>query len=147
MIKLISKYTLILLLTIFFISCSDDDNDNNSPTGPGDIGEVDNALVGTWVLSKILSPIATTPDVAGIFLTAIFNDDGTMQLTTVDDEGTSVDLGTWGTSNGNITIALEGEDPVTSSYNVDGDVATISNFEVEFQGSTVLASLEFVKLP
>jgi hypothetical protein len=146
MIKLISKYTLILLLAIFFISCSDDDKDN-SPTDPGGNGEIDNALVGTWVLQKILAPIATTPDAAGIFLTAIFNDDGTMQLTTIDSEGTTVDLGTWGTSNGNITITLEGEDPVTSSYTVDGDIATISNFEVEFQGTTVLASLEFVKLP
>ena len=146
MIKLISKYSLILLLTFVFISCSDDDDDN-SPTGPGNVGEVDNALVGTWVLTKILAPIATTPDVAGIALTAVFNGDGTVIITTVDEEGTVVDAGVWGTSNGSITIALEGEDPATSSYSVDGNTATISDFAVEFQGSTVLASLEFTKLP
>lgn len=147
MIKLLSKYTIIILLVLFFVSCSDDKDDNNSPTGPGGTGEVDNALVGTWVLTKILAPIATTPDVAGIFITAIFNDDGTIQLTTVDGEGTSVDEGIWGTSNGTITITLEGEEPVSSSYTVDGDTATISGFAVEFQGSIVLASLEFTKLP
>jgi hypothetical protein len=146
MIKLISKYSLILLLTFVFISCSDDDDDN-SPTGPGNIGEVDNALVGTWVLTKILSPIATTPDVAGIALTAVFSEDGTVLITTIDEEGTAVDAGVWGTSNGSITIALEGEEPATSSYSVDGNTATISDFAVEFQGSTVLASLEFTKLP
>ncbi len=145
MLKLISKYSLILLLTFFFISCSDDDD--KSPTGPGGNGEIDNALVGTWVLTKILAPIATTPDVAGISLTATFNDDGTMQLTTIDEEGVSIDMGTWGTSNGTITITLEGEEPASSTYTVNGNTATIMDFAVEFQGATVLASLEFEKLP
>lgn len=144
MIKHFYKITLLLLFILALISCSDDDKSSTEPEGTG---EIDNALVGTWVLTKILAPIATTPDAVGISLTAVFNADGTMQLTTIDAEGTSINLGTWGTSNGNITITLEGIDPGTSPYTVDGNTATINGFPVEFQGSPVSASLEFTKLP
>lgn len=144
MTKQFYKICLLILYTLALISCSDDDNSSTAPEGTG---EIDNALVGTWVLTKILAPIATTPDVAGISLTAVFNADGTMQLTTIDAEGTSVNAGTWGTSAGTITITLEGSEPGTSTYSVDGNTATIEGFPVEFQGSMVSASLEFTKLP
>jgi hypothetical protein len=141
------KYSYIILfviMTALLISCGDDDDNSTSPE---QTGEIDDALVGTWVLTNILSPIATTPEAAGIALTALFNDDGSMQLTTIDSEGTSIAAGTWFTSNGGITITLEGGEPGTSTYTVEGNKATLTNFPVEFQGTTILATLEFTKIP
>lgn len=133
-----------LLLTITQISCSDDDNPTEPTDNTGE-GVQDPALVGTWKLTKILAPIATTPEGIGIALVADFNADGTLQFTTTDSEGTSIDGGTWSTLNGVLTITIEGEDPVTSPYTVNGSIATINSFAVEFQGSTIFATLEFTK--
>ena len=144
MYKLNYKILFFAILSFALISCSDDDN---SSTGPEGTGELDNALFGTWVLTNILSPIPTTPEAAGIALTAVFNEDGSMELTTTDSEGTVVDSGTWSTSNGSITITLDGGQPGTSTYTVEGNTATLTNFPVEFQGTTVLATLEFTKQP
>ncbi|MCW8849924.1 MAG: copper resistance protein NlpE [Melioribacteraceae bacterium] len=134
------KFVLILLLFGMLISCSDDDK---SSTEPGD--EIDQALVGTWELTNILAPLATTPAAVGLALTAVFNADGTMELTTTDSDGTVVDPGTWSTSDGKVTITLEGGEPGTSSYSINGNVATLSGFPVDFQGNIVLATLEFTK--
>ena len=130
-----------LILSVFIISCSDDDKSTTEP----DVN-IDQALVGNWELTSILAPIATTPGAVGLALTAKFNADGTMQLTSTDVDGTVVDEGTWSTSDGEITITLEGEDPGSSPYTVDGNTATISGFPVDFQGTVILATLEFTKM-
>jgi hypothetical protein len=136
------KFVLILLLIGMLISCSDD---KKSSTEPESNNENDQALVGTWKLTKILAPIATTPQAVGLDLTANFAADGTLQFTTIDADGTTVDGGTWSTKDGVLTITIEGEDPGTSPYTVAGNIATISAFPVDFQGSVLLASLEFTK--
>ena len=143
--KLINILYLILLVSVFIISCSDDDND--STTGPDSNDGLDQSLVGTWVLTKILSPIAANPEDVGIALTVVFNDDGTMELIIEDDEGTTTFPGTWSTKNGDLTITLEESDPGTSPYSINGNIATINQFPVEFQGNPILASLEFTKSP
>ena len=139
--KINTKLVLILLFFGMLISCSDDKKSSTEPET-----EIDQALVGTWELTNILAPFPTTPAAVGLALTAVFNADGTMQLTTTDVDGTVVDPGTWGTAEGKITITLEGEEPGSSSYSVDGNVATLTGFPVSFQGNVVLATLEFTKI-
>jgi hypothetical protein len=136
----IKKFSFIILSAVIISSCS---KDKNSPTSPN--LEHDQALIGTWVLTQITSPIVTTPEALGISLTAVFSSDGKTSLTTVELDSTTTDSGTWGTSDGKITITLEGEDPVTSSYSVNGNTATINQYPVNFQGALILASLEFTK--
>jgi hypothetical protein len=143
--KLIYILFLILFASAFIISCSDDDDD--STTGPDSNDGLDQSLVGTWVLTKILSPIAASPEDVGIALTVVFNDDGSMELTSEDAESTATYPGTWSTKNGELTITLEESEPGTSPYSINGNIATISQFPVEFQGNTILASLEFTKSP
>lgn len=136
----------ILFFSLFLgllVSCSDDDD--NSSTEP-EAGGYDQALVGTWQLTQILSPIVATPAAIGLSLTAVFEEDGTITFTTIDAEGTAVDTGTWSTSGGNLTIKLEGEDAATSPYSVDGNFASISAYPIEYQGTSILASLEFTKI-
>ena len=134
------KFVLILLFFGLLISCSDDEKSSTEPNG-----DIDQALVGTWELTNILAPFPTTPAAVGLSLTAKFNSDGTMQLTTTDVDGTVVDDGTWSTSDGKVTLTLEGEEPGTSSYTISGNVATLTGFPVEFQGNILLATLEFTK--
>jgi hypothetical protein len=135
----------ILFFSLFLgllISCSDDDNSSTEP----EAGSYDPALVGTWQLTRILSPIVTTPEIIGLSLTAVFEDDGTITFTTIDSEGPAVDTGTWSTSGGNLTIKLEGEDAATSPYSIDGNTASISAYPIEYEGTPILASLEFTKI-
>ena len=141
MITIHKKIILVLLFIGIFISCSDD----KSSTEPESNNGNDQALVGTWKLTKILAPIATTPAAVGLELLASFSDNGTLQFTTTDSDGTAIDEGSWSTADGNLTITIEGEDPATSPYTVVGNIATISAFPVDFQGSVLLASLEFTK--
>ena len=141
MITIHKKIILVLLFIGIFISCSDD----KSSTEPESTNGNDQALVGTWKLTKILAPIATTPAAVGLELLASFSDNGTLQFTTTDSDGTAIDEGSWSTADGNLTITIEGEDPATSPYTVVGNIATISAFPVDFQGSVLLASLEFTK--
>ena len=144
----IYKTGLLFLLTLFLaitqISCSDDDNSTGSNEPVGESGQ-DPALVGTWKLTKILAPLATTPEAVGLELLASFSANATLQFTTTDADGTAIDEGSWSTADGNLTITIEGEDPATSPYTVVGNIATISAFPVDFQGTVVLASLEFTK--
>ena len=141
MITIHKKIILVLLFIGIFISCSDD----KSSTEPESNNGNDQALVGTWKLTKILAPIATTPAAVGLELLASFSDNGTLQFTTTDSDGTAIDEGSWSTADGNLTITIAGEDPATSPYTVVGNIATISAFPVDFQGSVLLASLEFTK--
>ena len=94
--KLINILFLILIATVFIISCSDDDDD--STTGPDSNNGLDQSLVGTWVLTKIISPPISL-EAVGIALTAVFNDNGSMELTSEDAEGTVTYTGTWSTKN------------------------------------------------
>ena len=130
-----------LLFIGIMISCSDD----KSSTEPEAAQGIDQALVGTWKLTKILAPIATTPAAVGLDLSANFSADGTLQFTTTDVDGTVIDNGTWSTSDGNLTITIEGEDAASSPYTVVDNITTITAFPVDFQGTMVLASLEFTK--
>ncbi|MCB0731703.1 MAG: lipocalin family protein [Ignavibacteriae bacterium] len=138
--KNINKILTVLFLAIIIFACSDD---KKSSTEPELV--VDQDLVGTWVLTQITSPVTASPETLGLSLTAVFNDDGTVEFTTIDSDGTTVDTGTWGTSNGTLTLEIEGESPASSAYSVTGDKATISGFPVEFQGNVVMAGLEFTK--
>ena len=131
---------LLLALFILVVSCGDDEKSTNEP----DI-EIDQALVGSWELTKILQPIATTPSAVGIALTAVFSSDGTLEFTTTDADGLTVDTGTWRASDGKLTITLEGVDPETSDYSIVENITTINGFPVEFQGTVILATLEFTK--
>ena len=136
------KAVLVLLVGLLLTSCSDD---KKSSTEPETVSGPDQALVGNWVLTKILSPIVTTPDVIGLSLTVEFNVNETLQFTTVDQEGTVVESGTWTTSGKNLTITLEGSEPGTSPYSITDNKVAISAFPFDFQGTVVMASLEFEK--
>jgi len=132
----------VLIIGVTFYSCKDDDD---SPAEPEQNLVIDQELVGTWELTNILAPIATTPDLIGLALTAVFNGDGTAQFTTVESDSTTIDAATWGTLNDQLTLTFEGEAPRVSPYSINGNMATISSFPVEFQGSDILATLEFTK--
>lgn len=140
--NIIYKIFLLSLLLGLAIGCSDDDKSSTEP----ETGERDPALVGTWQLTKILSPLATAPGAIGLSLTAVFEDNGTVTFTTIDIDGTAIDTGTWSTSDGNLTINLEGEDSATSPYTIDGSTANITEYPIEYGGTSILASLEFTKI-
>ena len=96
--KFILKTVTVLLVSLILISCSDD---KKSSTEPETVAGTDQALIGSWVLIKILAQITTTPDLIGLTLTVEFNANETLQFTTVDQAGTVVEAGTWTTSGGN----------------------------------------------
>lgn len=137
-----------VLLFLFFIltNCSDD----KSSTEPELNLSVDQALVGTWDLTKITTnvggtPLTLTPEQAGIASTATFNADGTFESVNTDSEGTTTDIGTWGVSDGKLYLMIEGEETDSSVYSINGNVATIeSTVPVEGFGE-VPATLEFTK--
>lgn len=136
-------YILILLFAAIIISCSDD----KSSTEPELI--IDQALVGTWDLTKIIAKLGTsnlelTPEQAGYSVTAVFKDDLTFQSTTTESDSVTVDAGTWGTKDGTLTITIDGEEPEFSPYVVEGNVATLES-TVPYQGFEIDATLEFTK--
>ncbi|MCB9248700.1 MAG: lipocalin family protein [Ignavibacteriales bacterium] len=136
----------ILILSLMQISCSDD-----SSTGPKEEGDlvIDQDLVGTWELTKIIAkfgttPLELTPEQAGISNTVTFEEDLSFESTSTEGDTTTVDLGTWGTNNGILTITINGEEPETSPYSIVGNVATIQS-TVPYQGLEINADLEFTK--
>jgi hypothetical protein len=124
-------------------SCKDD------PVEPKNEVSIDQQLVGKWELTKIIKPIVTTPEAAGIGLTAVFNQDATMQFTTITfaDTSTTIDKGTWSVADTVLTINLENEDAKSSPYIINENIVTISEYSVEFNGTPFLATLEFTKQP
>jgi hypothetical protein len=138
--KNINKLIAVLFLGLILIACSEDSKSTAEPELT-----VDPDLVGTWVLTLITSPITSAPEDLGLSLTSVFNDDATFEFTTIQNDSTSIDNGTWGTKNGNITITFDGEDPITTPYSVDGNKATISGFPVAYNDNIILAGLEFTK--
>jgi hypothetical protein len=138
--KNIFRIIFLIFAVLIISSCS---KDNSSPTSPDLV--IDQALVGTWELTQITSPIVTTPQTLGLALTAVFTSDSKVEFTTIQNDSTSIDTGTWGTKDGSLTITLEGGDPATSTYTVNGNTATIDKFPVSYQNSIILAGLEFTK--
>lgn len=134
---------LFFLAFLFIAGCEDD------PTEPElEIElEADLNLVGTWELTKITKPIVTTPALVGIALTAVFNQDATLEFTTIDfsDTTTTIDTGIWSTSEGVLKITLENEDPKTSPYTVSDSLATIDEYSILFNGTVIVAGLEFTR--
>jgi len=140
------KFILLILLGFLIISCGDDDKSTTEP----DIN-IDQALVGTWDLTKITIVSGTvtidlTPAQAGIAFTAVFNSDGTFESTSTDSDGTTVDTGTWGASEGVLTITIEGDDPIISPYTVNGNIVSIEEYSVPIPNlGNIPAALEFTK--
>ena len=134
----------LILLAFFFITGCEDDPTEPEPEIET---EIDQNLVGTWELTKITKPIVTTPALAGIALTAVFNQDATLQFTTIDfsDTTTTIDPGTWSASEGVLIITLENEDPKSSPYTVSDSLATIDEYSVLFNGTVIVAGLEFTR--
>jgi len=146
--KINYKFFLLFLFSILIISCGDDDK---NPTDPGSGGGdliVDPALVGTWDLTKITSTTfgVFTPAQLGLSFTTTFNGDGSFESTLVDVDGTAIDTGVWGVSEGVITIILEGEEPETQPYVINGNIVNLDS-SVPYQGIDIPANLEFTKRP
>ena len=140
------SFFLFLAISFIFVSCSDDEK---SSTEPEKNLVVDPAIVGTWDLTKITTSatgtlLVLTPADAGLSFTVTFNADGTFESTTIDSDGTVVDTGVWGVSNGILTIDLEGEDAEDSPYTINGNVVTLDS-TVPLQGLMIPATLEFTK--
>lgn len=135
-------YISLILFAVLISSCSED-----KTTEPKLI--LDPALVGTWDLTKIIAKFGTTdieltPEQAGYNVTANFKDDLTFKSTTVTSDSTTIDTGTWGTNDGTLTITIDGEEPESSPYTIDGNVVTIES-TVPYQGVEIDANLEFTK--
>ena len=140
------KYFFFILISVILLSCGDDDK---SSTEPGLNLEIDQALVGTWDLTKITTSATGTlieflPEQLGIASTSTFNSDGTFESTNTEPDGTVVDTGTWGINDGVLYIMIEGEETETSSYILNGNVVTIES-TVPFSGAEIPATLEFTK--
>ena len=140
------SFFILLILSVFLISCSDD---KKSSTEPESNFVVDPAIVGVWDLTKITTTatgtlLVLTPEQAGLSFTVTFNSDGSFESTTIDSDGTVVDTGVWGASNGILTIDLDDEDPENSPYTINGNVVTLISI-VPLQGLEIPATLEFTK--
>lgn len=142
--NIITKYILLTFFIVLLISCSSDKKSSTEPNLSND-----QSLVGTWELTKITASIGgqtlvLTPEQAGLSTTAVFKSDGTFESTSTDSDGTSVDTGTWSTANGVLTLNINGEDPETSTYTINGNVATIVS-SIPYSGVDIPATLEFTK--
>jgi len=143
--KINYKFILLFLLTALILSCKEE-----SSTEPR--LEVDPKLVGTWELTKIITNIGgqdveLTPEFAGLASTVTFNSDLTFESTNTDSDGTTQDNGTWGTSNGNLTIHIDGDEPETTPYEFidDTNVSIVNIVNIEGAGE-VFATLIFTKV-
>lgn len=145
--KINCRFFLLILLITLVISCGDDDK---SSTEPEINLEIDQALVGTWDLTKITAnftgqPIVMTPEQAGISTSVTFKNDGSFESTSTDSDGTSNDTGTWGVSNGVLTININGEEPDSSPYTINGNVVSIVSTVPVAGVGEIPATLEFTK--
>ncbi|MEE9429988.1 MAG: lipocalin family protein [Melioribacteraceae bacterium] len=145
--RFINPFTTLVVIsvvTLLFISSCKEES-----TEPKIEVSIDQELVGTWELTKILKPIVTTPEAQGLALTAIFNQDATMQFTTVIDADTTttINTGTWSVADTVLTITFQDEEPKSSPYVISNSIVTISEYSIEFNGTPFLATLEFTKQP
>ena len=141
------KFVLVFVFSLLILSCSDDDKSSTEPNG--DLS-IDQALIGTWDLTKITTnatgtTLEFTPQQAGIALTTTFSGDGTFQSTTTTAEGTEVDSGTWGVKDGSLHILIEGEETETSPYTLNGNVAMLESIVPLTGVGEIPAILEFTK--
>lgn len=143
----ILKYisTLFVLSVFFFMfSCGDD-----SPSEPKLV--VDQNLVGTWELTKIITSVGSqnvelTPEQAGISSTVTFNSDLTFSSISVDaDSVRTEDTGTWGTLNGELTIKFSDGETKKSEYKFldNGDVSIDQT--VKLSQGEIFATLVYTK--
>jgi len=144
--KINLSFFLLLIISIIFVSCSDD---KKSTTEPEKDLVVDPAIVGTWDLTKITTSstgtlLVLTPEQAGLSFTVTFNSDGSFESTTIDSDGTVVDTGVWGAANGILTIDLDDESPDESPYTIEGNIVTLDS-TIPVQGLEIPATLEFTK--
>lgn len=139
--KSILIVTLILAIAAFFLMSCDDD----SPSKPGTGG-----LVGTWVLTKITvissaGEFSYDPEDMGYSVTVVLNSDNTFQATEEDEEeGTSVETGTWSASGSTLTITSSDGETVSGTYSIKGNKLTITITEEE-EGETYTIIQEFTK--
>jgi hypothetical protein len=133
-----------IIITFLFISACDD-----SSTEPKLV--VDQKLVGTWELTKIITSIGSqdvelTPEAAGISSTVTFNSDLTFHSTSTDADGiTTEDTGTWGTLNGELTIKITNGDTMKGPYKFldNGDVSI--DRTVKLSQGEIFATLVYSK--
>ncbi len=134
--------TILVLLVLIAFGCN---KTEDNPTGPE--ATIDNALVGTWQLTKITVPLLDTiltAQEAGVEITMVFKADGSFEATTIDSTGTEVDKGTWSTSNSTLTLKFDDGTEQKGEYTIQENVASL-NWTIDFEGYTVPAILEFVK--
>jgi len=134
----------LILITFIFINSCDD-----SPTEPKLV--VDQKLVGTWELTKIITSVGSqnvelTPEQAGIASTVTFNSDLTFSSISIDaDSIRTDDTGTWGTLNGELTIKITNGETMKGPYKFldNGDVSI--DRTVKLSQGEIFATLVYSK--
>ncbi len=141
------KFVLYLLFIsialLFVVSC------NDSSTEPKQ--SIDQKLVGTWVLTKIITSVGSqnielTPEQAGISSTVTFKSDLTFHSISIDaDSVRTEDTGTWGTLNGELTIKFSDGEIMKGKYKFldNGDVSI--DRKVKLKQGEIFATLVYTK--
>ncbi len=132
----------IILVMLIAFACN---KTEKGPTEPE--VTIDNALVGTWELTKITVPLldtTLTADEADVHITMVFKADGSFESTTIDSAGTEIDKGKWSASNNTLTLKFDDGTEQKGDYTINGNTASL-NWTIDFEGYTVPAILEFVK--
>ena len=135
---------ILIIIALFSIPSCDD-----SPTEPKLV--VDQKLVGTWELNKIITSVGSqnielTPEQAGISSTVTFKSDLTFHSISIDaDSVRTEDTGTWGTLNGELTIKFSDGEIKKSEYKFldNGDVSI--DQKVTLKEGEIFATLVYTK--
>ncbi len=135
---------ILIIIALFSITSCDD-----SPTEPKLV--VDQKLVGTWELNKIITSVGSqnielTPEQAGISSTVTFKSDLTFHSISIDaDSVRTEDTGTWGTLNGELTIKFSDGEIKKSEYKFldNGDVSI--DQKVTLKEGEIFATLVYTK--
>ncbi len=111
--------------------------------------ERDNRLVGQWDLLEVFVPslnLTYTAQQLGITALADFLDNGNYEFTTTDDTGAvEVEIGTWKTSNGTLTITYNDGTVEDTNYSIEGNIGILkSTYEIA-PGSEIPAEFKFEK--
>jgi hypothetical protein len=140
--KVYFKFILLLLISsmLFLNGCSKDDNPTSSE---------EDALVGTWVLTKIiLTSLGNTelsPQTAGFSATIIMKSDKTFTANYSDSDGPSTDAGTWSVSGGKLILKSNDGTVEETPYTLSGNKFTLERtLQVPTFGS-IPVKMEFTK--
>ncbi len=141
--KSVQFISLLFSLIIIIVSCKD------AATEPELV--VDQKLVGTWKLTKIITSLGSqdvelTPEQAGISSTVTFNSNLTFHSISIDaDSVRTEDTGTWGTLNGELTIKISGGETMKGTYKFldNGDVSI--DRKVKLSQGEIFATLVYTK--